>query len=491
MECFDKTNINRRWQMSKENIMFDVKKWPAFQYKQERKANKHIRQAENKGQSKSNRWSKVMEEGFSCLLDPQTKKLDDPPKPGFEVEQTALENMTGMQEFKALQEFTKGDEYASGQAITTLAKAVADKLTKRESNRDVDKLKEDVQSLEEMEQSGAKVSKQLKQAQGELQKALKEQADLASGIDPVGVRVAVRAAAKEAMDEIHEERQAVSALSWGNESGAPVDHKNPSYREDAERLKKSSKLKQIAKEAGRQRALACKKQAEKSHDARVEVDSIETGDELSRMLGSELMLLVSDDEVDELMFCQRFADKQCLQLKLSGKEEKQQGPIVFVVDTSGSQNPYEVMTKATVLAMLEVAKIQKRSFGVVWFDSTVSRVDYLRSGDNVETAKVMQMLEHWTSGGTNFETALDRAVQLIKEDGEFTKADIIMVTDGACNTSEGWDKRFAEAKDSLKFSVYSVLTNSSYMSTCQKWSEQCWQIQDLLKGKVQDKVYSI
>ncbi len=471
--------------------MFDVKKWPAFMYKQERKTQKGIRQAENKGADKSTRWGKVMEEGFSNLLDPQTKRLDEPPKPGFEVEQTALENMTSMQEFKALQEFTRGDEYASGQAITTLAKAVADKLTKRESNRDVDKLKDDVQSLEEMAEAGADVSKELETAEGELAKALQEQQELADGIDPVGVRVAVRAAAKEAMDEIQDERQAVSALSWGNEAGAPVDHKNPNYRRDAERLKQSDKLKQIAKEAGRQRALACQKQAEKSHEARVEVDSIETGDELSRMLGSELMLLVSDDEVDELMFCQRFADKQCLQLKLSGKESKQQGPIIFVVDTSGSQNPYEVMTKATVLAMLEVAKIQKRSFGVVWFDNTVSRVDFLKSGDVVETGKVMEMLEHWTSGGTNFQVALDKAVSLIREDGEFEKADLIMVTDGYCDTSEQWDKGFEEAKAELKFSVYSVLTNSSYMRTVQKWSEQCWQIADLMKGEVQNKIYDI
>ena len=119
-----------------ENILFDVKKWPAFMYKQERKTQKGIRQAENKGADKSTRWGKVMEEGFSNLLDPQTKRLDEPPKPGFEVEQTALENMTAMQEFKALQEFTRGDEYASGQAITTLAKAVADKLTKVLGNQE-------------------------------------------------------------------------------------------------------------------------------------------------------------------------------------------------------------------------------------------------------------------------------------------------------------------------------------------------------------------
>jgi uncharacterized protein with von Willebrand factor type A (vWA) domain len=477
--------------MSQENIMYDVKKWPAFMYRQERKENNYIRQAENKGQSKSTRWPKVMQEGFSCLLDPQTKQLEDPPKPGFEVEQTALENMVSMQEFKALQEYTRGDEHASGEAITTLAKAVADKLTKRESNRDVDKLKDDVESLQQMVDSGADVEKQLDKAQNELSKALKEQSELARGIDQVGVRVAVREAARQAMGDIQEERQTMSSLSWGNQSGAPVDHKNPDYRKNADRLKKSDKLKRIAKEAGRQRALACQKQAEKSHSAKVEVDSIETGDELSRMLGSELMLLVSDDETDELMFCQRYADKQCLQLKLSGKESKQQGPIIFVVDTSGSQNPYEVMTKATVLAMLDVARIQKRSFGVVWFDSHVSRVDYLRAGDNVSTSEIMSMLEHWTSGGTNFETALDMAVQMIHDDGEFSDADIIMVTDGACNTSDGWDQRFKTYKQDLKFTMYSVLTHGRYQSTVQKWSDQVWQIADLMSGAVQDKVYSI
>jgi uncharacterized protein with von Willebrand factor type A (vWA) domain len=473
-----------------QDIMFNVKRWPRLMYKLEKKANKHIRQAENKGQSKSNRWSKVMEEGFSCLLDKQTQKLADPPQPGFEVEQTALEEMTGLNEFKALQEYTQGDEYAAGQAITTLAKAVADKLTKKESNRDVDKLKDEVDTLRELESKGVPVKEDLKKAEGELFKAVKEQEELAKGIDPVGVRVAVRKAAKEAMDEIEEERQAVSALSWGTEPGSPVQ-KNLNYRQDADTLKQSDKLKKIAKEAGRQRALACKKQSEKSEEARVQVDSIETGDELSRMLGSELMLLVSDDETDELMFCQRYADKQCLQLKLSGKETKQQGPIVFVVDTSGSQNPYEIMTKAVVLAMLEVAKIQKRSFGVVWFDSTVSRVDFLKKGEAVETAKIMQMLEHWSPGGTHFEYALNHAVELIKKDGEFKKADVVMVTDGACNTGEKWDKDFKQTKKDLEFSVYSVLTNSGYMETVKKWSDQVWPIQDLMRGSVQDKIYSV
>lgn len=473
-----------------DNILFDIKRWPALMYKMEHKANSGIRQAENNGADKSTRWPKVMQEGFSCLLDPQTRKLEDPPAPGFEVEQTALEQMTAMSEFKALQEYTRGDEYAAGDAITCLSRAVADKLAPRDSNRDIDKLQDEVDTLQELEQRGVPIQGDLKKAQQELTQALKEQAELARGIDPVGVRVAVRAAAREAMNDIESERSAVSALSWGNEPGTPVN-KGITFREDAKKLKQSKKLQQIAKEAGRQRALACQKQSEKAEEARVEVDSIETGDELSRMLGSELMLLVSDNEAEQLMFCQRFADKQCLQLKLSGKEEKQQGPIIFVVDTSGSQNPYEIRTKATVLAMLDVARLQKRGFGIVWFSSNVNRVDFLKPSEAVETAKVMELLQHWTGGGTNFQTALDRAVQLIREDGEFSKADIIMVTDGACNTSAAWDQKFKAAKKELSFTVYSVLTSTSYMSTVKKWSDQVWPILDLMGGKVQDKIYGI
>lgn len=476
--------------MADDNILYDVKRWPALMYKLEKKQNAGIRKAENKGFDKSTRWSKVMQEGFSCLLDPQTKKLEDPPKPGYAVEQTALNEMTALQEFKSLQQYTEGDEVAAGNAITALSNAIADKLVHRESNQDVDKLKEDVETLEELKEQGVPVEKELKEAKESFQATLKEQEELAAGIDPVGVRVAVRNAAKESMEQIENEREAIRSVSWGTEPGEPV-HKRLGYRDQANRLKNNHKLQQIAKEAGRQRALACQKQKDKSEDARVEVDSIETGDEISRLLGSELLLLVSEDEAEQLMFYQRYADKGCLQLKLSGKEEKQQGPIVFCVDTSGSQNPYEIMTKATVLAMLEVARIQKRSFGVVFFDSTVSRVDYLPAGKEVDTHQVMDLLDHWTAGGTNFQAALDDAVAIIKRDGEFKQADVVLVTDGYCNTDPSWDEAFKAAKTELGFTVYTVLTNSSYKSTINKWSDQVWEIGQLMQGTVQDKIYGV
>jgi uncharacterized protein with von Willebrand factor type A (vWA) domain len=473
--------------MKTEDIMFRVGRWPELMYKLERKRSTAIQGAEVNGSTDG--WSKVLQEGFSCLLDKDTPKVDTVPS-GCEVERTVLDEMTKLSEFKALQQYTQGDEYASGQAIVALSKTIVAKMGDKKGSADVESLRNDVEGLKALEEFGGNVQEDLEVAEDKLEKALKEQQELARGIDPVAVRVAVRQAAKQAMEEIQAEREAISALSWGSEPGEPIN-RSVNYREDAEALRQSDKLRRIAMEAGRQRALACKKQSEKAEEARVEVDSIETGDEISRMLGSELMMLVSDDETEELMFYQRYADKQCLQLKLGGKEEKQQGPIVFVVDTSGSQTPYEVKTKAVVLAMLDVAKLQNRSFGVVWFDSRVSRVDYLLAGGKVSTKDIMAMMSHWTSGGTNFQAALDKAVELIETDGGFKQADVVMVTDGACNTDSRWDSEFQEAKKRLSFTVYTVLTSTRYTSTVDKWSDQVWPIADLMSDKVQDKIYSI
>ena len=237
--------------------------------------------------------------------------------------------------------------------------------------------------------------------------------------------------------------------------------------EIANRIANSSKLQQIAKIAGRFQRLALHKQQTKVTHGRDEVVDVETGNDLSRVLPSELVLLKNPKT--KLLFYKKFVEGQLLQYKLEGFEKAGKGPIVVCIDNSGSMDTYfgsgftktqltrEVWAKAVALGLLTIAKHQKRSFAVVHFGSrSECQVFYFPKG-KVNIDDLLDWLRFFYNGGTDFERPLSEAIKIIQQEPDFHKADIIFITDGECQVSDSFLQDYHSLKRKLQFQTLSLL----------------------------------
>ena len=200
-----------------------------------------------------------------------------------------------------------------------------------------------------------------------------------------------------------------------------------------------------------------------------EVHGTHKSNDLIRLLPSELVNF--EDEELEMVFYARLIENQLLSYELQGinwqddnqNEEKQQrtGPVVACLDTSGSMSGKPLMkAKALLLAIATILKRENRVLHVLLFsDSTQIKEYSLNSSQQI--AGLLQFLQQGFGGGTDFETPLRRAIDIIQEHKDYLKADVLMISDGYAQVSDTFQQKFQAQKAQIGCAVYSVLCNGS------------------------------
>ncbi len=203
-------------------------------------------------------------------------------------------------------------------------------------------------------------------------------------------RRAVRAAARSGRKEA--ENVAGSLSGWGL---SPADLARVPLGERLALLKALSaeEMRALVDLVGRMRFLARQKAQEKVRERRDEVHSIELSGDLSRLLTSELGHLASPDEERSLAALGRLARGEALSWELRGKEKEKKGPLVAMIDCSGSMDapfgerpggtpghngPHSKMEWATAVALglVDLAAGRggspKRAAAVLFFNARVA-----------------------------------------------------------------------------------------------------------------------
>lgn len=204
-----------------------------------------------------------------------------------------------------------------------------------------------------------------------------------------------------------------------------------------------ARVRLIAKLAGRF-FRAVKSTAKQRSAMPEEVVDVEAGADLRRVLPSEWVR--ATDPVLERRFIQGMRDRALAQYKMEGTELVGRGPLILLLDESGSMGESggariegtevsrNVWAKAVAVAMARVAHEQDRPVSVVHW-STVIRVSRLPKGDN--TAMINMML-HFFSGGNDSSRAFAEAVRehdaLVQEGKK--GADVVYISDGQEPNSE-------------------------------------------------------
>lgn len=303
--------------------------------------------------------------------------------------------------------------------------------------------------VEQAEQYRRQAALQKAEAESEAEAMESEAEDRADA-----VRQASRAACHGAEGEIEDLQRAVNTFAGGYGGGAmqgsPLTAKQKMAL--AARVGKSKKLKMIAAICGRLTRIALSVQHSKVQHPPDEVTSITVGNNLDRVLGSELALL-SDPELEDLFFL-KFALESLQEYELIGHERQGQGPIIVSLDNSSSMNDpilgttKEVWSKGVTLAFLAIARLQKRDLVVIHFSGTEREIKVHRFPKGQGShGEVIECCEHFFGGGTIFEPWMKEALGFIDE-SELDKADVICVSDGltfidAAMQSE-WNRRRRE-----------------------------------------------
>ncbi|MGL6572540.1 VWA domain-containing protein [Aeromonas hydrophila] len=234
----------------------------------------------------------------------------------------------------------------------------------------------------------------------------------------------------------------------------------------ARQLQQNHAIKELAHKMGRAYiSEEKKKQARIPQASKSEVHGTHRSDDLARLLHTELVNL--EDEALETLFYARFLEQNLMTYELQGITltqgellelgQKRTGPVVACLDTSGSMSGDPLLkARALLLAVSVILQQERRSLHVVLFGDNGELREYAMHEEN-STAGLLHFLRQGFGGGTDFETPLNRACEIIRDAKEYEKADILMISDGDCVLSDDYIEHLQIRKKMLDCSIYSVL----------------------------------
>jgi uncharacterized protein with von Willebrand factor type A (vWA) domain len=286
-----------------------------------------------------------------------------------------------------------------------------------------------------------------------LEKALKE--GLAQDGD--SIRAALQGPLRDAADEARNE--SMQAQAWGLEPGQlqrlPADERlKLAARLDQPRLRK------IAELWGPLHNIQIAVQTRRVPDIPHEVTGVTMGRDLERLLPSEIVKL--RDPRQKRQFYVDYAEGKLSQYKVFGTERVGKGGIVFCEDGSGSMSGNrEMMAKAFMLCLLNIAKVQRREFHLLHFGSP-GQLKHLpfKSPAEYTMDNVVDAAELFFGGGTDFQTPLKKALEILKEEHARTgrvQSDIVFMTDGQAGLTDTFIEQFHRDLDAIQGKIYGII----------------------------------
>lgn len=254
--------------------------------------------------------------------------------------------------------------------------------------------------------------------------------------------------------KIHHTKKAIVAV--GTMDGKKIEQLPLTDQfELVEKIREHRSLLLIAEMVGRFKKIAHKKQRAKEKQT-MERQNISVGQEVSRLLPSELANFILPPS--KLDFLRRYGEQQTFIFDTKGKDRKGRGPIIICMDESSSMTSIKEQSKAFCIALLMIARQQKRDFAIIPFASVVGEVQLFKKGQ-ATSKQIMDFSERFLGGGTNYEHPLLESLNILMK-SEFNKADILFVTDGSSFLPTSFIDEFNEVKKKKQFECSAiVLTN--------------------------------
>ncbi|MBG9795331.1 hypothetical protein ABD76_25895 [Paenibacillus dendritiformis] len=353
--------------------------------------------------------------------------------------------------YQGFREFTRLDDLAAALGTTKYSETVLG-WVKEQAQRDQE-FAEALQNLMNGEQGASQ------QAAEVLSAALNQKGNSLSRM--------LSQAAQEAV----EAKENVKSLLGGIKAGSGDSELKKVPLKDqlllAEKLSHDKKLKEIATWAGRMKVIANRKQRSKHKDA-INRNGVRQGNDVEQLLPMELGSYASP--MTKMDFLRRYVEGQTLQYDTKGPEQLGKGPIVLCLDQSGSMANQDPISKGFALALMSIARKQRRDFAWIPFSSHAAAPLIYERG-KIDVQDMIQLATVFLGGGTSFVPPLKKAAEVIKR-SRFSQADIIFVTDGEAHMNERFLNSWNELKEKKGFSVLSLLLGTESIEGVEGFSDR-------------------
>ncbi|MBA4064851.1 MAG: hypothetical protein C0501_14285 [Isosphaera sp.] len=285
----------------------------------------------------------------------------------------------------------------------------------------------------------------------------------ASTGDPTGREMAtlraVGRAVAEAGKEVGELHEAASALGIG--PGSPGANDPRAVAALFKRVRNDPGLRRICDLAGRFRRVAQSKQRLKATHGLDDVVGVEPGGDVGRLLPVELAkLTVPELELDTL---RRIAEREALCREYHATGPAGKGPVVCVVDESGSmEGPKAHTAKALALALAWVARAQRRWCGLIAYSGdSGERLLALPPGRWNESA-LCDWLAAFIGRGSDLDLPVKELPRMFREIGAPPGiTDVVFVTDAQARVPAPLKDAFLRWKASARARVVSLVLAAS------------------------------
>lgn len=220
----------------------------------------------------------------------------------------------------------------------------------------------------------------------------------------------------------------------------------------------SSEFRKFIDKVGKKKAVA--KKARKMMKSRKDkvVDKLILSDDIDYIAEEEMMNLSLGVFEFEWDFYDRYLNRGILTYELVSNDSKSKGPVVLCYDGSGSMEGNKILeTKAHIIAIIEIAKMQKRNLVLIQFSSKDEPLIIKElSPVNVSPNDIFEIYDTFIRGGTDFEKPLKKAMEYLTK-SSYKDGDILFITDGFCEITARFINQFLEAKIQNKFKLYSII----------------------------------
>lgn len=260
------------------------------------------------------------------------------------------------------------------------------------------------------------------------------------GPSPEQQQRAANQAMQDAMKDVEDASDFMSALGAGNEMGGNNKQSTDLIIQLYKNYKNSYQLQEILQAAGHYMVVAKRLQRDKISTEPEEVVDVAKSKDLAHLVPSEYAIWMNNED----MFWSRFVNGQCLAYQFGSQASNEAGPVMVFCDESGSMGGREIVqAKAISLTMAWIAIHQNRWCRLVGFASYYDFNSVTLDPNEPafeRSKKLIQWLEHFNGGGTNLHFLRQENIEREFERSQAPRGetDILLVTD-ACGISHDQD----------------------------------------------------
>ena len=263
-------------------------------------------------------------------------------------------------------------------------------------------------------------------------------------------------ASKEASDDVEalQSMRDAAGLGPGDDGGKlPKEELLEMFK----RVKDSKRLKMICQYLGRYRRLAQAQQRYRVDHGLEEMVGVTMGGPLEQIVPSELAGLGDPNLEVETM--RKIVEREYMSWDYDGFAKRAKGPIVVVVDESGSMDGDRVhMAKAIALSLYWVANYQNRWVCLVGFSGGTEGNWLTIEPGQKKPYELLDWLEHFYCGGTTCDVPLVELPKKWKKLGcPEGKTDVVVITDAYLNVPDKVKRDFNGWKEESQAKMVTIV----------------------------------